>query len=167
MAKAALADCDDIGSMLSDASERRAGELADRVVLCHETGEPICHAYEDQLAGATREHVREARRQRQRYKRACRAYIPARDDSLATETARILRVKREYAIAQEKRLRAERGIEDQRGMRIVRPDLAQSAKRLKSRERPRSTGRTTTATSAQAARQDGPGGLRMKRASRV
>ncbi|HUU97359.1 MAG TPA: Mu transposase C-terminal domain-containing protein [Phycisphaerae bacterium] len=132
---------------------RRDGELADRIVLCQENGEPICHAYKDQLAGATREHAREARRQRERYKRACRAYIPARDDSLATETGRILRVKREYALAQEQKLRAELGIEDQRGVRIVRPDLAEAAKKLKSRERARFGKRIATGTSARAARE--------------
>jgi hypothetical protein len=134
---------------------RLDGELADRIVLCRENGEPICHAYKDQLAGATREHVREARRQRERYKRACRAYIPARDDSLATETSRILRVKRDYALAEEAKLRGELGIEDQRPVRIARPDLVASAKRLKGRERPRSGKGVATGT---ATRTGGDGG---------
>jgi len=114
-------------------------ELADRVVLCEQDGTAICHAYADKRAGATNEHRREARRRREQYKRTIRKYIPARDDSLLNDTARILKVKRDYALAQERKLRAELGIEDQRGVRIVRPDLVESAKRLKSRERPRGT----------------------------
>ena len=46
-------------------------------------------------------------------------------------------MKREYALAQEQKLRAELGVADQRGVRIVRPDLAEAAKKLKSRERAR------------------------------
>ncbi len=115
-------------------------ELADRIILCEQDGAAICHAYADKRAGATNEHRREARRRRERYKRVVRNYIPARDDSLLSDTSRILRVKRDYMLAGERKLRAELGIEDQRGVRIVRSDLAKSAKRLKSRERPRGTG---------------------------
>jgi hypothetical protein len=117
-------------------------KLADRVLLCEQDGTAICHAYADKRAGATLEHAREARRRRQQYKRTIEKYVPARDDSLLNDTARLLRVKCDYAVAEERKLRAELGITDQRGVRIVRPDLVESAKKLKSRERPRDGSRT-------------------------
>lgn len=125
-------------------------ELADRVVLCDAGGAPICYAYAEKLVGTRREHAREARRRRERYKRAIRSYIPARDDSLDSETGRILRVKRDHALAEERRLRAKLGDVPERPVRIIRADLVESAKALKARQRARDAIRGTTAAAATA-----------------
>ena len=79
----------------------------DFVTVCDESGKPICKAYNKPLRGATQEQRREAAKIKARYRKAVRAYAPARNYLLETDTQQILQAKRDHAKARMEELRKE------------------------------------------------------------
>lgn len=110
---------------------RRDHELADRITLCDEAGVALCRAYSERLRGVRMAAVRETERRQKAFKAAARKEYSGRDTRFTPKTSQILRVQREHAEFAERQLRKELGEAEERPVKILRPDLVDSAKRIK------------------------------------
>lgn len=123
---------------------RRDPDNADVVTLCNADGGALCRAYNERLAGSGREAARLARRRAQEFRRAARKYFSVQRRRFETNTSAILKARRDFAELEEARVRAEQGEVGERQTRIVRPDLAASAKSCKMRDAQRAARRVRT-----------------------
>lgn len=110
---------------------RRDPDHADMVTLCDTDGVAICRAYCERLYGVGRDAQKAAESRAKRYKAAARAAYSLRDMRFMPKTSQVLRVQAEFAEAQEAKLRHGLEAERAREVQIIRPDLAESARKCK------------------------------------
>lgn len=101
---------------------------ADRVTLCDQNGVPICTAWADRNLGMTSDEVRAAEAQRRRATKTVRNYPDARDFLMETTHQRIAQIRQANT---ETKSEAETGKRPPAAMRVVRPDIAAGAERMK------------------------------------
>jgi hypothetical protein len=104
---------------------------ADYVTLCKEDGSAICRAQLDRNRGVPRDEIREVIAFQRRCEKEVKKYAPARDYLLKTRPAQI--ANRQKLAAQARQIPDDQLPEPPKpeSVRLVRPDLAASAERVK------------------------------------
>ncbi len=105
-------------------------DAADYVTLCDEAGRPICIATSERIRGATRDDVREQMALKARFRKAVRAYAPARDALMESTPTQIVEVKRRRAKSLEAELRKTLPDPPTPEVTIVRPDLVEPCRKV-------------------------------------
>ena len=125
-------------------------ERAGSIILCDQQGRPQCQAVQERLyqVGATQEDLREAMKRKRRVRRAAKAYLRERDFLLETTTGQVLRAKRDRALAKEAELRAQLPAPAEPAVTLVRPDLADAAKKLRRKPARRAVAAATAVEAA-------------------
>jgi hypothetical protein len=112
-------------------------DLCGQIWLCGADGKPLAIAQADRLirCGADSEQLRAAMKEKARFRRLAREYMPGRNFLLETTEGQILRKRAEYARARERELRAKLAPPAAPPVQIVRPDLTAAVRKVKSRAR--------------------------------
>jgi len=103
------------------------------IALCDKDEKLLCYGVQQQLvkAGAKDQDFRAAMAKAARVRRLAKSYLPERDFLLQTTTGRILAAKREHALAEEASRRKQQPAPAAPTAVIVRPDLVESARRVR------------------------------------
>jgi hypothetical protein len=116
---------------------RRDPDRADTLILCDDAGLAICDAYCDALFGLHRETAREHARRTARYRATVKRAVSARNYLRECNTAQLLAVNRELAKVEEARVMQGLGDAPEPAVRIIRPELADSAKGITAKRQKR------------------------------